>query len=138
MGWRFSVGLWDWLFGERVEIQLQTGQSRSVTKKWIEKMEQSGKMKQIDDHLIRVHILDPSAGLNHLLSEDTVRQGHYRQEFWTIGEDISEETVSTFRDSKTDSLYILMARRDGNDDVSPYILKKEIWDEAKRQMDEIG
>jgi hypothetical protein len=62
-----SVGFWDALFGERVtlEIPLSNGGVKKVevTKKWMEKMEREGKMKQVSFPTVKVNILDPMGGV---------------------------------------------------------------------------
>ncbi len=93
---RFSVGLWDALFGKKVTCELPApdGQivKRQVTKKWLDKMQQAGEVKQIDEPLIRVHMLHPSG--------NTV-------EYWTVGKDIDQETVDNFRDAESGDIYAL-------------------------------
>jgi len=134
---KFSVGFLDWLFGEKVKIQLEDGRFRTVTKRWIKKMEEEGLMRKIDGEVIRVNILDPFADVQSLITPGVEKQGHYRQELWTISEDISEETVHEFKDPITDDLYVLMTEREGYSKPQPYIMKRDLWDKAKRQMDAI-
>ncbi len=44
---RFSTGLLDWLFGEKVTIDLPDGRKRTVTKRWWAEMERQGKVRPV-------------------------------------------------------------------------------------------
>ena len=44
---QFSTGLLDWLFGEKITIELPNGQKRVVTKRWWAEMERQGKVKPV-------------------------------------------------------------------------------------------
>ncbi len=44
---RFSTGFLDWLFGEKMTIELPTGQKRVVTKRWWAAMQTQGKVTPI-------------------------------------------------------------------------------------------
>jgi len=105
-----SVNFWDWLFGEKISIQLSDGSYRMVTQKWIEQMEQQGLMKKIEKEVVTVHILDPLSDFLNKVASDTEQQDHYRQEFWVIGEDVPTEMVQKFRDPVTGDVYVLMDR----------------------------
>ena len=74
------TGIVDWLFGERVEIELPGGGTRSVTKRWLQQMHRQG------------HVQAQGAALGGLLFEVAVselslmRQTHLR--------DLDDETAT--------------------------------------------
>lgn len=121
---RFSVGLWDALFGEKVTCELPAPDGRiikrQVTKKWLEKMQQAGEVKPIDEPLIRVHMLNPYG--------NTV-------EYWIIGKDIDQETVNQFLDAESGDIYAMTHFEEGVPQKS--ILKKEAWEKARQLMDSV-
>ena len=60
---RFSVGFFDWLFGEKVQIELPGGRTRTVTQRWLEEMERQGKARNVSNEKVRVHLLRPVAAM---------------------------------------------------------------------------
>lgn len=120
---KFSVGLFDELFGKRMELEVPTKDGRvvkrSVTRKWFEKMRADGKMSRIDKPVIRVHMLD-------------VAQGYYVAT-WVVGRDVAEETVKKFRHTPTDALYAMTSFKDGKPET--HVMLKELWYETKVRLD---
>ena len=121
---KFSLGLWDALFGEKVtcEIPAPDGQiiKRQVTKRWLEKMQNSGEIKPIEEALVRVHMLNPHG--------NTV-------EYWTIGKDIDRITTDKFLDPETGDLYVMTHFEEGELQYS--VMKKELWEDARKLTDSV-
>lgn len=123
---KFSVGFWDSLFGEKCEIEVPNNgdtMKRTVTKKWLKLMQQQGKISP----LITAYVLDPI----YLTSnpEDPVYS-----EDWEIGKDISRESYEKYKWSDG-GIYILNVYEEGN--LNQLILKREMWVETKRKMEEL-
>lgn len=120
---RFSVGILDSLFGKRITLETADEKGtiikREVTKKWLEKMEQEGKMSTINKPLIKVHML-------HVLNG-------YKVLYWTIGEDIDENTVHKYKDPKTDDIYATTYFENGDPRVM--VLNKQLWEDARTKME---
>jgi hypothetical protein len=91
---------------------------RSVTRKWLEQMQAEGRISQVDQSVITVHMLD-------------VVKGYYVTS-WIVGTDVTDETAAKFRDASTDALYAMKLFRDGQPQT--HVLVKHIWDEAKQRM----
>jgi hypothetical protein len=49
---RFSMGLWDWLFGEKVRMELPDGQTRTVTRRWVDEMIRQRKIAPVTDQSV--------------------------------------------------------------------------------------
>ena len=117
---RFSIGLWDSLFGERITIEIPTPDGkitkREVTKKWFERKQSKGKIKDATNKMIKVHLINPL--------ED------YKIQYWAIGKDIDESMVNKFKDENTGDLYALISFDQGKQKVS--VMKKEFWEKAKK------
>lgn len=122
---KFSIGFWDTLFGKKIvmEIPGPNGKiiKRKVSKKWLEKMKEEGQVKEIKDKMIRVHMINPVSGTS--------------VGYWTIGEDVDEETVNKFCDPETGDLYALTSFEKGEPKIS--VLKKDFWEKSKKLMDSI-
>ncbi len=116
----FSVGPWDALFGEKVEIHLRGPDGspikRTVTKKWLELMERQGSMTRIEREPseVRVHMLHPMHG--------------YSVETWTIGVDVDAATVQEFKDAGGD-IYAITVFKEGQPRVA--VIKKDIWERGR-------
>ena len=119
---KLAVGLWDYLFGEKVTIEIPDPpnelKKRKVTKKWLERMEHEGLMNKLEN-VVRVHML-------HVLSG-------YTTQHWVIGEDIDAETVEKFRDSESDDIYAMTHYEQGEEQT--HILRKHLWEESHRKLD---
>jgi hypothetical protein len=120
---RFSVGIWDSLFGEKVTLEQpdQDGKTmrRQVTKKWLKTMQQEGKIREL--RVVRVHVLHPFGN---------------RDLEWVIGQDVDQETVDQFRDSETGDLYAVTHFEEGQPTTS--VMKKSFWERARVVMDRAG
>jgi hypothetical protein len=120
---RFSVGIWDSLFGEKVSLEIPghdgTIIRRQVTKRWLESMQQGGKMTQIPS--VRVHLIHPAGN---------------RDLDWVIGTDVSQETVDRFRDSETGDLYAMTYFQAGEPKMT--VLKRSFWEKTIQLMDTAG
>jgi hypothetical protein len=134
---RFAVDFWDWLFGEKVFLELPSGRTRRVSKRWLEKMEKEGKARQINGEVIKVHILDPYADLPSVLNLGSEKIGHYRVENWVVGEHIESEVVKKFKDPETGNLYVLFTVKEGFAEPRCMVLRKSVWETAKSKMDQI-
>jgi len=119
---RFDVGLFDRLFGRKVEIDLSTPEGRPVkrrvTKRWFAKMEEEGKVSQVEKPVVRAHILDPGRG--------------YYVENWIVGEHVPKDTAERFLDPATACLYVLRVWREGEPEVN--VVQKVLWDRARAEM----
>jgi hypothetical protein len=117
----FAVGLWDAIFGEKIEINLSAPDgspiNRKVTKKWLEQMEREGKMSRIerDSSQVRVHMLHPSSG--------------YSVEVWTVGTDVDAGTVRQYQDEAGD-IYAITAFKGGKPRVA--VIRKDLWEEGRK------
>lgn len=142
---RTDMGLFDRLFGKKTTLQLprQDGSIHEikVTLRWLEEMERLGKISPVGGQTIKVHILDPQAGLGQALglSDDALdRLGItrapdvYRVEEWTIGEHISADEYKRFADPRTRELYVLLVYKAGKS--STRACPKEIWLQARKAM----
>lgn len=52
---------------------------------------------------------------------------------WVIGRDVTEETVTKFKDPTTGALYAITFFRDGKPETN--VVTKVLWDEAKQKLD---
>lgn len=114
---KFAVGVWDALFGEKVEIQSTAEDGspirRRVTKKWLEMMQRHGTMGPA----VRVHMLHPISG--------------YSVEWWKIGTDVDAKTVSEFQDAAGD-IYALTVFESGKPKVG--VFRKDLWEQARKDL----
>lgn len=122
---KFSVGIFDDLFGKKVELEIPDKDGniikRTVTKKWLEKMQATGKIK-INNDVVRVHMSDP------------MRADPYIVE-WAVGKDVSQEAVDRYRDKETGDLYVLIAYVEG--ERKTMIVTKEYWGNVLKKFEEI-
>ena len=122
---RFAVGLLDYLFGEKVGLEVPTsdGQTRrrTVTRRWLEQMKREGKMQRVDGELVRVHHL----GLHG-----------YEVEHHVIGQDISPDMAQRFRDPQTQDMYAMSFMENG--EAKTCFLKRDKWEAAKATLAEKG
>lgn len=142
---RTDIGFFDRLFGKKATIQLPKpdGSVRKVkvTVRWLEEMERLGKISPVGGQTVKVHILDPEAGLGQALGladEELKELGMskavetYRVEEWTIGKEISAEQYRDFCDPGTRDLYVLLAYEAGK--PSTHVVRREIWIQARTAM----
>ena len=135
-----SVGFWDAMFGERVTLEIPKPNGRvkkvKVTKKWMKKMECEGKVKQMPPTTVKVNILDPMGGLTFDQFDDPAEfmdaLGELRDEhcieYWSIGDQVSQEEYEKFLDPKTKELYAIRKYEDGN--PSTFLFQKDLWEQA--------
>jgi hypothetical protein len=119
---KFSTGFWDSLFGKKatIEVKQDDGSVRQVrvTQAWLKQMER-------DDVLgistpVQVYVIGPNG------SEE-------RQ--MLVGIDIPEDKYRQLVDPTTGALYALEVIEEGS--TKNMIVKKEMWETAKRQYDAI-
>jgi hypothetical protein len=139
-----SVGFWDALFGERVALELPSPNGGvkkvEVTKKWLERMQREGKMKQVSSPPVKVNILDPMGGMSFEEFDDPAdfldalgeSRDEHRVEYWTIGEQVPQEQHDEFVDPDTKELYALTKYEDGK--PSTYLIQKSMWEQAREAM----
>ncbi|SOD02462.1 hypothetical protein SAMN05216486_10376 [bacterium JGI 053] len=141
---RADMGLFDRLFGKKAAVELPTpdGGFRQVrvSVRWLREMERQGKISPVS-RLVTVHVLDPQAGLGAaigLIASDATELGittasdSYRIERWVVGEQISAEQYSRFRDLKTGDLFVFVTYREGN--PMTHAVQPEIWRSAREAM----
>ncbi|HEX6745909.1 MAG TPA: hypothetical protein VF092_01240 [Longimicrobium sp.] len=143
---RLDMGLFDRLFGKKatIELPLPDGGVRRVrvSVRWLREMERQGKISPVNSKkAVKVHILDPQAGLGAALglSETdaadlgiTVAADSYRIEEWVVGEHISAEQYSSFREAGTGDLFVFITYRDGQ--RSTHVVRPEVWKAARETM----
>lgn len=119
---KFSTGLFDSLFGEKLTIEIPqpdgTAKKRVVTRRWLEKMEGEGKIHPVTAPVVKVHML----GLVN-----------YTVEKMIVGDHIDQATYERFRDPETGDIYATTLYEDGKEVT--YFLKKERWMELKEKLD---
>lgn len=122
---KFFTGFWDSIFGKKIIIEVPgpNGQiiKRKVTQRWFEKMKSTGRIKEIKEGMVRVHMINPVSG--------------YSIEHWIVGKDVDVETVNKFRDLKTGDLYAMTAFENGQPKIR--VLKKDFWEKTKKLMDSV-
>ncbi len=130
------MGFWDWLFGEKKQIQLSNGQCRTVTKRWWEEMRKQGRIRDVSESVIGVNYLRPTpAMLFDMFDANPIPT--YSHDYLKIGEDVSEEIVTTHRDSNTGEMYaILMSklvdRANMELKIVPEFCSREYWNEQAK------
>jgi hypothetical protein len=130
---QFSMGFWDWLFGEKIRIELSDGRSRTVTKRWWDEMQRQGKVTKVTDCLVRVHLLRPTAAmLFDAMAGNPIPT--YQLVHSKIGEEVSEDVVRTHRDLQTGDMYaILMSklvdRQNMKMKIVPEFCTREYWNQ---------
>jgi len=135
---RFSKGIWDWLFGKKIILNLGDKGQHKVSKKWFDSMVNE---KQIQP-LVKVNILDSMGGASLEESKDMdelydklemAQNNLVRTELWTIDRDIPSEKVDKFRDKETGELYAIVGYENGK--PKALLVSKEIWQKTKNQME---
>ena len=111
---RFSVGLLDALFGEKIQIEVpgQPGTPpvmRTVTKKWFEQMQGEGRIRRVSDS-VPVHVLGLAG---------------YELRHWTIGQEVDQASCDQFFDQQSSALYAMVVMRKGA--AETYLLAKSEW-----------
>jgi hypothetical protein len=106
-----------------VEIPNDNGvmEKRYVSKKWFDEMVGKNKIKKVDVEVIKANILHPFKGCYY--------------EFWKIGKDISEDLVDKYKDTDTNELYIFNLFKNGEEKIM--CVKKELWDQGKKQIEHL-
>ncbi len=118
----FSSGFWDTIFGTKVALQIPDSYGnivkRSVTKKWLDLVDNEERVSNIDPNLVRVHMLDGKEG--------------YRVIYWIADVDIEKATVAKFSDSGTGDLYAIYYFE--QDEPKIEFLDKTIWEMARDKL----
>ena len=108
----FSMGLLDWLFGERIQMDFPDGQRRSVTKRWFQEMQRQGRIRPAPEKRkrIRVHLLNPACRTFPpiLPLPEWIDPDIYTVAEWTIGQDVSAEIVRKWLDPGTNGTRLSM------------------------------
>jgi len=137
---RFSKGIWDWLFGKKIILNLWDKGQRKVSKKWFDSMV---KEKQIQP-MVKVNILDPMGGASLEESKDMdelydklemAEANLVRTELWTIDKDVPSKKVTEFEDKETGELYAVVAYEKGK--PKTLLVNKELWQKTKNQMEHL-
>ncbi len=122
---RFAIGLLDYLFGEKVTLEVpgEGGElrRRKVTRRWLEQVERDGKMARAAGEVIRIHHL----GLNG-----------YHLEHHEVGANLPEELVQRFRDPTTKDMYAMSFLENG--EPQTHFLMRDKWEAAKATLEEQG
>ena len=113
---RFSLGFWDWLSGEK--IQLDLGDGRTVTKRWWLAMQTLGKVRPIPlgKNMITVHSIGRTPEFDNPDDLDKwMINGSktYQMEAWEIGMEVSESDAAQWKDPETGDLYVIYQIVDG-------------------------
>ncbi len=116
------MGLFDFLFGKKVTLEIpdQRGNivKRKISKKMFDEMIAKGDLQRADT--VKAHILDPNRG--------------YYSAHWIVGEDISKEDVEKFA-TPSSEIYVAVAYKGGEPNI--IITTKEIWDKQRSIFDMI-
>ena len=116
------MGLFDFLFGKKVTLEIPDQNrnivKRKISKKMFDEMIAKGDLKCADT--VKAHILDPNRG--------------YYSEDWVVGEDISKEHVEKFA-TPSSEIYVAIAYESGGPNIM--ITTKEIWDKQRSIFDMI-
>ena len=116
---RYSTSLWDWLFGERITIELPNGQSRNVTKAWFAEMQRHGQIRPAKSvaTTVRVHCVGRTPDFDgdvHKLDEWLASGSKtYTIEEWEVGVDVPPEQVEKWMDPQTGELHVVYKIVDG-------------------------
>ena len=139
-----SVGFWDALFGERVTLEIPSSNGGinkvKVTKKWMNKMQCEGNMKQVSPPIIKVNILDPMGGVTFDQFDDPEEfvdalgepRDEHLIEYWTIGEQVPKDQYEKFLDPKSKELYAITEYEDGK--PSRFLIQRNLWEQAREAM----
>lgn len=110
------MGIFDFLRGNKVTIELPTPDGKTVkktiSKAEYEKLIASGKIRPLDT--VEAHILDPMKG--------------YYTETWVVDEDIGRETAEEFA-TPSGELFVMYAYENGEPQIM--VAKKEVWEKQK-------
>jgi len=121
---RFSVGIWDTLFGKRVVMEIPniSGEivRRSVTQKWLEMAQNKINTNSPgNEEIVKVHIIDGRHG--------------YRVGYWIMGEDVGSNYANHCKDSETGELYVIHYFEDQEPKIK--MLTKEQWNMAHKKLE---
>ncbi len=112
---QFSVGIFDALFGRKIEVQIPGPDgaeiSRRVSQKWFDSMIHTGEIKPLES--VRVNIFHPA--------------GNYAED-WIIGHRVDQESVDKFKDKVTGELYAVTHLKNRQPETFPVV--KSIYDQV--------
>ncbi|PKM81560.1 MAG: hypothetical protein CVU89_08680 [Firmicutes bacterium HGW-Firmicutes-14] len=115
----FSVGILDALFGEKITIEIPDcfGNivTRSVSRKWFEKLLNEDCRSTAGKQVAKVHMLDAGSG--------------YRVLFWLVGDDVDEFTACRLRDPDSGAFYAIHYFE--QDESKTEIIDRENWEFAR-------
>ena len=106
------MGVFDWMFGEKLEMEFPDGKKVLVSKRWFYEMQRQGKLGVLTDTHIQVHMIGRPPEFE-LYDEDAhsewVASGckTYKLTQWRIDIDVTAEQARTNRDPKTGDLYVV-------------------------------
>jgi hypothetical protein len=139
------MGLFDRLFGKKANIALPkpdgSVRQATVTVRWLREMERLGKISPVGAQTVKVHILDPQAGLGQALGLPDAQLQElgmstaveiHRVEEWTIGKEISAEQYKKVHDLGTRDVYVMLVYDAGK--PSTHFVRKDIWTHARKAM----
>ncbi|OAB45987.1 hypothetical protein [Paenibacillus glacialis] len=114
-----SVGVWDSLFGKKVELELKNDKGNTVKRKISEKLYNQLLMEDKIEEIVNAVIFNT---MNGLLSEV----------IYKIDEEISMESYKKFKNIDTGKIYIIEYYEEG--ELSSMILTKEKFEETLSEM----
>jgi hypothetical protein len=120
---RFSVGLLDWITGERVSVSLATGRgvvTRRVTRKWLEKIQAAGETEVVQQdarEYFLVHVLDSDEG--------------YLTRTWRVHEDLTAADVARYVDEDSKALFLIRTNADGR--RRTFAFRRLAWEALRDQ-----
>lgn len=122
---KFSTGLWDSLFGEKVDMEVRQddGSLRAVrvTKAWLEKMQRDGRMSVAKQPANSVHL--------HICGPDGLEQATMR-----VGLDVPEDVFKRLVDPGTGALYGVKVYKGGKPEMT--LVTRDLWEKTKKAIDE--
>jgi len=107
----------------------------------LKRLSDAGLITPVGGQTVKVHILDPQAGLGQALglAEDELQElemstavDTYRVEDWTVGKEVSAEQYRDFHDPGTRDLYVLLVYEAGKPSI--HLVRRDVWIQARTAM----